>query len=230
MVPGTGSERLVEGLTRAVGYSPARSQARERAKLAVAISREVGALGTTVAREVGARLGWTVYDHEILEKMARETGHDVAVLEKADERRSSWLSELAEAFAAVPVVSESAYAHHLLEALFSIASRGECVLVGRGAAQILPPASTLRVRLVADLEDRIRVMGERLGLSRDEAARHVDATDRERALFVRRHFQRDPEDLHAYDLVLNTSRLRVADCADLIERALRALERRQAVA
>ncbi len=34
----------------------------------IAVSRQVGARGATVARAVGARLGWPVYDHELLDR------------------------------------------------------------------------------------------------------------------------------------------------------------------
>src|SRR4051794_41521414 len=37
----------------------------------VCISREAGAGGGTIARVVGTRLGWKVYDHEILEAIAQ---------------------------------------------------------------------------------------------------------------------------------------------------------------
>jgi cytidylate kinase len=94
------------------------------------------------------------------------------------------------------------------------------VIVGRGAAQILPVATTLRVRLVASVEDRVAVMSGELGVSSAEAARHVERTDRERARFIRDHFGKDPTDPQNYDLVLNSSYLSVAACADVVVTAL----------
>src|SRR5262249_41409867 len=41
------------------------------------------------------------------------------------------------------------------ETLLSRAAHGECIIVGRGAAQVLPPKTTLRVRMVGPLQDRI---------------------------------------------------------------------------
>ena len=35
----------------------------------IAVSRQVGARGSSVAREIGARLGWPVYDRELLEQI-----------------------------------------------------------------------------------------------------------------------------------------------------------------
>jgi cytidylate kinase len=126
------------------------------------------------------------------------------------------------------LVSESGYVHHLVQAVLSLATHGECVIVGRGAPLILPPGTTLRVRLVAALEDRAAVMSQELGISQAEALRRVQASDRERIQFIKNHFQKDPtENLH-YDLILNSSRFTVAECADLIVEALQRLQRRAA--
>jgi cytidylate kinase len=190
----------------------------------IALSRESGARGTSTAREVGARLGWMVYDHELLERIAQEMKLRTSLLESVDEKRVSWLQECVEAFASVPSVSGSAYVKHLTETLLSLASHGECVIVGRGAAQILPVETTLRVRLVAPVEWRIAAMSQKLGVSKKEAARQVETIDRERIRFVEDHFRKEATDPARYDLVLNSSRFSVGACADLIVEALHRLE------
>jgi cytidylate kinase len=190
----------------------------------IALSRESGARGTSTAREVGVRLGWTVYDHELLERIAQEMKLRTSLLESVDERRVNWLQECVEAFSSVPPVSGSAYVRHLTETLLSLATHGECVIVGRGAAQILPAETTLRVRLVAPVEWRIVAIGRKLGISREEAARQVEMTDRERARFVEDHYHKKEADPSQYDLVLNSSRYSVGECAELIVEGLRRLQ------
>src|SRR5262249_41889981 len=61
----------------------------------IALSRQAGTEGTAVAQEVGKRLGWQVYDHELLERIAQEMNVREALLESVDERRQSWLLESA---------------------------------------------------------------------------------------------------------------------------------------
>ena len=192
--------------------------------LCVAISREVGAGATTIAREIGRRLGWAVYDHELLEQMAREMNIRVSLLESVDERHVPWLQESLEAFGATNTVSESSYVQRLVETLFALAAHGRCVIVGRGAAMILPESTTLRVRLIAPLEFRVAVMSRQLGTSHDEAARYIERTERERIRFVRDHFQRDVTDHQAYDLAVNTARFTAPEVAAMIERAVEHLE------
>ena len=136
-----------------------------------------------------------------------------------------WLQESLEAFGVANTVSESSYVQHLVETLFGLAAHGRCVIVGRGAAMILPESTTLRVRLIAPLEFRIAVMSRHLGTSHDEAARYIERTERDRVRFIRDHFQRDVNELHAYDLVINTARFTAPEVAAMIERAVQHLER-----
>ena len=231
------SERLLEALPKVLQHWETRRK-REAGQLGptgqsnraftIALSRESGARGTSTAREVGTRLGWMVYDHELLERIAKEMNLRTSLLQSVDEKRVSWLQECVEAcveaFTSVPSVSGSAYIRHLTQTLFSLAAHGECVIVGRGAPQILPVETTLRVRLVAPVEWRIVAMSQKLGISREEAARQVERTDRDRVRFVMDHFQKEATDPHQYDLVLNASRYSVGECADLIVEGLRRLQ------
>jgi cytidylate kinase len=194
----------------------------------VALKREAGVPGTSVAREVGARLGWQVYDRELLERISQESGLRLSLLERIDERNRSWLTEFLESLGAGSGVSEGTYVAHLVRTLLSLGALGHCVIVGRGAAFVMPGDRTLRVRLVGRLEDRVESAARRFGLSREDAPRWVEQTERERSSFVRDHFLKDPADPHHYDLVLNSSAWSVAECADLIADAARRLEARLA--
>jgi len=187
----------------------------------IALEREAGTPAAEVAQEVGTRLGWPVYDHELLERIAQEVGLPVHLVEQVDERRQSWLLECIEALAHGPTVSESTYVWHLMKAIRFLATRGRCVIIGRGAAQLLSPRSTLRVSLVGEAADRVAALRQRLHLRQAEAARRAEEIDHERACFIKHYFRKDPAHSGNYDLVLNTSHLPVADCADLIVQALR---------
>jgi cytidylate kinase len=197
--------------------------------ITIALTREAGTPGTSVAQDVGKRLGWPVYDHELVEIIARELGLRTTLLESVDEKRQSWLNEAFQRYASVPSVSENSYVRHLTETILSLGSHGQCVIVGRGAAQILPVDRTLRVRLVAPREDRITAAARRRGITAQEATRWVDDTDRERVRYIRDHFLKDPSDIHQYDLLLNASRWSVGECAELIGQALQTLDSRTGI-
>ncbi len=217
------SERLVETMTQIFLHpEKPRLAARpgETQPFTIAISRDCGANGHLIARAVGARLNWPVYDQELLRRVADDMGLRARMLESLDEKRTNWLQEsLAGFITSAPTVDSSAYVHHLVETLFSLAAHGECVILGRGAAQVLPAMTTLRVRLVGPLKDRIATIQKRLGVRREEAARRIAQTDHDRTQFVVSHFDKDPADPCNYDLVLNSARLGVEACAELIVEA-----------
>jgi cytidylate kinase len=210
-----------EAINRPAGgpYSPV-------TPFSIAISRQTGARGTSVARAVGKLLDWHVYDNELLLKVAHEMNLPSSYVAAVDEKPVSWLQECVQALSSATQATEEAFVRHLLETLFLLGAKGECVIVGRGAAHALPASSTLRVRLVAPLEDRIEFMRREMSITRSEAARFVEKTDRERARFIRDHLVKDSEDPANYDLILNASRFSVDECAALIAESLRKMQAR----
>jgi cytidylate kinase len=189
-------------------------------RFTIAISRQAGTNAGLVAAELGQRLGWPVYDRQLLERIADELGLEPQTLEGLDERRVSWFQEFLQSFSTAPVASQLGYVRHLVAALLSLAAEGNQVIVGRGAAQILPPATTLRVRLVAPVEDRIAVLRERFGIGAPEAKLWLEVHDHDRHRFVMDHFHKNPDDDSLYDLILNSSRFSPAACAEMILVAL----------
>ena len=216
--------RQAEALHRCFGYR-VRIDDSEVERTAVdgytiSLSREVGTPDTEVAAAVGARLGWRVYDHELTEQLAQELHLPVSAVEQIDERRQSWLLECIQSIASAPELSQGLYVRGLIRMVRALGEQGRSVIVGRAAAYILPPASTLRVRLVGEREDRITHLSRCLHLNREQAAHELEELGRERARFIREHFHAEPDDPRHYDLVLNTSLWSPADCADFIQQAL----------
>jgi cytidylate kinase len=200
----------------------------------IALSREAGTQGSAVAKEVGRLLGWQVYDRELLEKIAHDMDLRTSLLQSVDERQQSWMLEVAEAFLSAPekgdwglLVDESGFVQHLIKTVLALGVHGECVIVGRGAAFILPPETTLRVRLVGPIPERIAAWSRQYGISEKAAAQQVRTLDRQRTDFVQDHFRKDSTDPRNYDLVLNTPRLSVARSAEVIVDTLHRLEAQQ---
>ncbi len=197
--------------------------------LTIAISREAGTDGPTVARTVGEHLHWQVFDQELVHAIAEQMGLRTQLLESVDEKRASWMQEFLAAFVHLPHVSKTAYVHYLVQTMLALAAHGECVIVERGAAQLLPEETTLRVRLLGPQKDRVAAIRQRLGMSEKEAAQWVEQTDAERRAFVQEHNHKDPADPHNYDVLLHAYRFSAAECAESIVKGLRDLQARSAV-
>ena len=225
-------ERCAESLAKAqehwAGQHPdtdADAESGDVRPWTIALSREAGTPGTSIAHEVGARLNWQVYDHELVELIASEMGIRASLLESVDERHKNWLQESIDGIcSSTPSVSEGGYARQLVETILSLGIHGRCVIVGRGASQLLSASTTLRVRLVGALEDRIATVIKQRGLSHEEAERWVKETDHERTHFVKTHCFKDAMELSQYDLTLSTSRWSVSECSSFIVQALRFAE------
>lgn len=232
------SYRLPVALVRAAGHwdslhrKDATGPSEDRRGLTIAISRQTGTAGAEIAALVGQQMDWPVFDHDLLQRMADEMHVRVDLLESIDERHQSWLLESIEALAPRATVSENLYLRHLVETVCSLAAHGNCIIVGRGAAQFLPAGSTLRVRIVAPPAERIARIQKQEHMTRREAERHMTTHERQRTTFVKEHFHKDPTQPWHYDLLLNTQHLPESDCAELIVaaaklREVRELERTQ---
>jgi cytidylate kinase len=190
--------------------------------LTIALSREAGARGGTIARRVGRKLGWQVYDQELLEYMAQEVTFSPGVLEAGPSGTDDWTERRLEELVRDGTMSSDVTVRNLARVVLALGAAGRVVLLGRGAGLILPRATTLHVRIIAPLEDRIAYMAQWLRLSEEEAASRVRLRDARRAEFMENHFHRSPADIYQYDLLLNSSLLGEDVCAELIAQAARA--------
>ncbi|AMV37522.1 AAA family ATPase [Planctomyces sp. SH-PL62] len=188
----------------------------------ICISREAGAGGGAIARMVGRRLGWKVFDHELLEAIAHRMQTTVDEVRTFDELAPSviqdWLLPLREEHYA----PQEAYLDHLAKLLEAIGRAGQSVLVGRGAGFLLPRETTLSVRVVAPLKARAYRLGERMGVSPRTARRAAKDLDARRAAFERTMHRVNSADPHNYDLVLDSHSLSLEIAAEVIIRAVEA--------
>lgn len=201
---------------------PLVSKPRVEKSFAVAVSREAGAPGVEIAEEVGHELGWPVYDRQILEMISERVGLRTALLESLDEHSPNWLIKALGGFGHSVESRWGAFLHQLVQVLAALGEQGHSIIVGRGAAALLPPEKALRVRVVADLKDRVERSAQRFHLTPDEATERVRRVDAERRTFVREHFHKDVDDPHNFDVVVNASRLSAHECAALVVAAVRA--------
>ena len=229
----TSSTRMGEALERArqhwrnlptVGEQSALTLTKP--KITIAISREAGARGTTLANKVGQLLGWPVYNRELLKHISETSGLKLALLESVDEKCSSWLEDCMDRLLATPHISQATYARNIMHTVMSLSALGNCIIVGRGAAQILPPETALRVRLVGPENERIAYVQRKFALPENEATKWVRDKDRERTEYICKTFLKNVTDPTGYDLTLNMSRIPVEVAADIVREGVKAWQER----
>jgi cytidylate kinase len=190
------------------------------AAVTIAISRESGARGGSIARRVGKRLGWQVYTQELLEYLCANEAAREPLLTGVPADSAAWIDSQLDRVAldrGIDPRTEGGVMPHLI---LTLAARGEVILLGRGAGYYLPRESSLHVRVVAPLSDRIAHMADWSRLTHTVAADLVRQLDERRADFLHKHFGRRTTDPYDFDLILNSGLLREETCADAIVAAL----------
>jgi cytidylate kinase len=184
------------------------------------ISRQVDSGGAEVAREVGMRLGWAVFDKELVEDLAHQLKLSPQMLQLLDEKDIHWFTDTMLNLMNSRIVLQDSYVSMLGKLMHLAAYDGKVIFVGRGSHLLLPPGTGLKVRVIAPRAARIARFLEREHNTAEEAGRRVDALEESRVEFLRRHFRRDPDDPTQFDLVIDSSVFGIDGCVDLICRAL----------
>jgi cytidylate kinase len=181
----------------------------------ITVEREYGSGGGTIAKLLAERLGWSLWDREITNEIARRLKCDAHSVEEREERLDPTFYRLFKVFMRGSYeASFSGSNVELLDAdgLFRLfesvvkemAGRGNCVIVGRGGSYFLRDyKDVLRVFVYAPLEDKIRRLTAQ-GKSLEEAEELVATVDQERAAFVKKYHGKTWPLRELYHLMINS--------------------------
>jgi len=186
----------------------------------VAVSREVGARGGEIARRLSAKIGWPVYDRDMLDYASQDAVACADLTADLSPLATAWVEERMCYLQQHDLLSSEDSFERYARLILTLGAKGEAIFVGRGAGFILPRWSTLHVRVTAPLNDRIVYISQWLRLTREEAAEQVRLRTVNREAFLATCF-RLPADGILHDMMLNSSALGEELCADLIVLALR---------
>jgi cytidylate kinase len=187
----------------------------------VAVSRQYGARGAAIGHQVAEKLGCSYWNRELVDEIARTAHVSDRLVRAVDERHEAGIVETVRGMLRNGQLSASDYHRELAKVVASIAAHGTAVLIGRGVTFLLPREQVLSVRVVCPLEDRVRGLVERRGVTEAEARAEIAEVDAERKAFVRDHYNRDADDPSAYDLHVNTGTMSVEQCAAVVVAAYR---------
>ncbi len=177
----------------------------------IAMTRQLGCLGTEVASGIARRLGLKIIHSEIV---ANNVAERLGVGEKAVLRYVEGSASLFERWA----INKRKLSQYTTEEILSIAQQGSVLIRGWGAATLLRDMPhVISVRVCASMNFRIRVMMERLGSKDADAVRdELERFDAAHARTLRASFNVEQEDALLYHIVLNTERLPVDACVHAV--------------
>ncbi len=183
----------------------------------VAISRQVGSQGEKVAEFAAKNLGLKNISRQHIKEFTiqcdPELGRACAMFEK-EVPKSFWARHF----------FDSAKNAALFEWLtFKLASQGNVILIGRGTPVVLKNRpDTLRVRIVAPIEQRIQRIQRARNISHEEAKHFVNNYGRLRRNLIESIFKIDLSNSNLYDLQINTHQLSAESAAEILATAIQA--------
>lgn len=199
----------------------AKSFAGAPSKPTITISREFGCEAFPVAEEL-VRLAaqktgeqWLLADIALLDAVAKEHHISEDVMLSLG-HKPRWLDEM---FATLSPhwKSDSDYYRLLCEQVVMIATAGNAVFVGLGAAIITRAMENcFHFRMIANQDFRVGSIARRMKISRQEAELVVIEKEKERDRIIRKLLDADEHNPLYYHAIFNNAKVRTQDIAPII--------------
>lgn len=175
----------------------------------ITISRGSFSHGKEIAEKVAEILGYECVSREILleasqyfkvsEKKLLESIHDApSILDRITHGREKYIA-------------------YIRAALLDHVEKDNVVYHGHAGHLLIPEVRhVLKVRVLAEMDERIAFVQKQRNMSRDEAAAFLTNEDKQRARWTRYLYKVDIEDPRVYDIILNIGGLRIIDACNII--------------
>lgn len=194
----------------------------------ITISRQFGAGGKTLGTMLAEKLGYTLIDEAIINKVAEKakvSGDWVQSIEKeAGGALLNFLTKLvSKSFMerlldnTKGYIDEDVYIDALKEVIQKLAEEDNCIILGRGGQYFLRNRENIfHVLLVAELEDRIKFMEGHYQLLPTEARNTVMTKDKMRHNLYMKIGHENFESPKLYNVTLNMSKLNMEKAVDIV--------------
>ena len=191
------------------------------------IGREFGSGGREVGEKLAAKLGIKLYDKELLQQAAKDSGFCEEIFENHDEKpTNSFLYSLVmdtysvSGYSAAPFL-DMPLNHKVFLAPFEtikkIAEKESCVIVGRCADYALSDnPDCINVFIHADLDVRIKNVSRNLNITENKARDIINKTDKQRASYYNYYTSKKWGDSKSYNLSLDAGKLGTDNCVEMI--------------
>lgn len=193
------------------------------------VGRQIGSGGGMIARMLADEFGCKLYDKELLNLAARESGFSEALFEQNDEQKGFFKSLF---HVHVPLVGENNFYRNNIsqeslyqfqsDAIKRAADEGSSVFVGRTADYVLREyRNAVSVFITANMEQRIQNVCKRHNLTSNEARKYICKREEDRASYYNYYTGKQWGKAESYDLCVNSSVLNIDRTVDLIASFIR---------
>ena len=190
----------------------------------ICVGRQLGSGGHIIAKQLAETFDCKLYDREVLELAAQQSGFSTKVFEQNDEKKGFFESMF---HMHVPFVTDGSFYDNGLsqenlfrlqsDAIRKAAEQESGVFVGRCAEYVLRNMPNMvSVFVTADIDERIARVSERHDCTADEARKIIEQQESRRASYYNYYTGKEWGHSASYDLCVNASRLGIDGTQKLI--------------
>ena len=196
------------------------------AKNVITISRQFGSGGRTVGRRLAERLGVPFYDKELVNQVADETGFDVSFIEENGEFSPSKSIFSFAMSQGIPIMQNGLSMSDFIfcvqrQVILKLAEQ-PCDIVGRGADYVLRDREDcFNVIIHADVQSRAERIVKLYGESEKRPEQRLADKDKKRKIYYKHYTDREWGDAKNYDICLNSGKIGIDKCVELILDAIK---------
>lgn len=195
----------------------------------ICVGRQLGAGGHNIAQMLAEEFNATLYDREILNLAAKESGFSEKFFEQNDERKGflKGLFNVQTAHLSGSSIYESNFSQENLfriqsDAIRNAADKGSCVFVGRCADYVLRDyPNVTNIFITAPMEKRIQQIMEEKGIDANAARKYIEQGESKRADYYNYYTGKRWGAAASYDLCIDASILGTEATAKLISEYIR---------
>jgi len=175
----------------------------------ITISRGSFSHGQEIAEKVAEMLGYACVSREILVEAAQLFNVSERKLIRSLNDAPNLLDRL--------VHGKERYLEYLKVTLLEYARKGNVVYHGHAGHLLLTEIpQVLKIRIIADKDDRIRLLQKRENVTKEKAAEIIENEDKNRIQWTRYLYKMDINDPKLYDIVINIGNLTIEDACGII--------------
>ena len=200
--------------------------------MVITIGREYGSGGKYIGERLAEELNLKLYDKELLNKVAEESGMDLNILEQMDEKQeecfwytfamSLYQQDSIDTLTEIP--SNEKIFIEQAKIIEELAEKEDCIIIGRCSNVILRNKPNVLNIFVYSSELDFKVQRKmQYGNFKDEleAIKAIERIDKERETYYNYFTKENWGDRKSYDLMIDTSKIGVDKAVELIKEYLK---------
>lgn len=192
----------------------------------ITISRQFGSGGGEVGAALAQRLNLPFFEKSLFDEAAKRSGLHPDFFADAENRKNWYFSNIFQT-AVNPFhmsLDDQIYLAQV-QTILELAEQGPCIIVGRGANQILSDRDDLlNIYIYAERNIRLKRITEIYGFPEKQAQKQLDIVDKNRAAYLKHYENQTFGKAENYHLCIDSGKLGIENTIKIIEASYRTLK------